>query len=376
MSRRMRAFALSAAAALCLAAGSVSAAPWDWTGFYAGGQVGGIFGLSGLPNGCPDFNSLTSFDAQSIFDPIDPLIPPGIGSKTQQRHTYNPVELSNIDCAHSEGGSSSAWQGGVRAGADVQYGNSVFGALLDYNWVGGNVTSNSFSFDPDSGVNPNYTTGTISTPGDYVLHPGEFSIGPLTSTYDAGTDSTGDETAEPGTPFQEFSNSRTLDWWGTGRLRAGVTVGPQGRLLIYGTGGVAYGQVTTKSTQKATYTPDEADRVFDSESLLVGGNGAALGNGEYNPPSDAIPDNCAIDVSYGPGAPPDYAGNQTGVVCSWNGSKSSYGLGYTVGVGAEFLATSNLSIGGEVLYAKLFTGPSSSNVDFWSANLTAAYRFK
>ncbi len=90
------------------------------------------------------------------------------------------------------------------------------------------------------------------------------------------------------------SSSARLSWLGTTRGRVGFVATPDNRLMIYGTGGVAYG----------------------------GGKA----------------DLAVYDSYYGLG---------------WSGEKNSTRVGWTVGAGVEYAITNNITIKGEYLYADL-----------------------
>ena len=86
----------------------------------------------------------------------------------------------------------------------------------------------------------------------------------------------------------------SLDWLGTTRGRVGFVATPDNRLMIYGTGGVAYGG----------------------------------GSSSFN----------VYDATQG---------------SFWNGNPSSTRTGWTIGGGVEYAITNNITIKGEYLYADL-----------------------
>ena len=86
----------------------------------------------------------------------------------------------------------------------------------------------------------------------------------------------------------------SLDWLGTTRAKVGFVVTPDNRLMVYGTGGVAYGG----------------------------------GSSHFN----------VYDQRYN---------------AYWSGSPSSTRVGWTIGAGVEYAFTNNWTIGGEYLYADL-----------------------
>jgi outer membrane immunogenic protein len=86
----------------------------------------------------------------------------------------------------------------------------------------------------------------------------------------------------------------SLDWLGTTRAKLGFVVTPDNRLMIYGTGGVAYGGGSSHFS------------VYDSN---------------FN--------------------------------AFWSGNPNSTRVGWTIGAGAEYALTNNITIGAEYLYADL-----------------------
>ena len=90
------------------------------------------------------------------------------------------------------------------------------------------------------------------------------------------------------------NSKASLDWLGTTRAKLGFVATPDNRLMVYATGGVAYGGGSSHFN------------VYDS-----------------------------VTNSY------------------WSGSPSSTRVGWTVGAGVEYAFTNNWTIGGEYLYANL-----------------------
>jgi outer membrane immunogenic protein len=143
---------------------------------------------------------------------------------------------------------------GGQAGYNWQAGGAVFGLETDFDWTSMNKT---FSFAS--------APWTVYEPGD-ILH---------------------------------VNASARLNWLGTTRARIGFVATPDYRLMVYGTGGAAYGG----------------------------------GNGYLN-----VFDNLAG--------------------LAWHGAPSSTRVGWTVGVGAEYAFTDNATLKAEYLYYNL----GSSNV--------------
>lgn len=159
---------------------------FGWSGLYAGLNLGYGFGAGGSSTGAEL--------SHGALIPIGPIVIPlagqsGIGWSL-------PTNLKGI-------------QGGIQAGGNYQV-NSwfVLGAETDFQFA--NLTSNS----------------TASIAGGSTLIP---NLPPLLNT------------AVIGTP----SVRQQVEWWGTLRARAGVTAFAP-NLLLYGTAGLAYGNVKTR----------------------------------------------------------------------------------------------------------------------------------
>ncbi len=332
----------------------IAAAGPSWSGFYVGIHGGGVFGQSGLGDGCGGLDD-------SLFDPITPLR--GVIPDTAP-NDYSDVEIDAIGCeSEADDGDDVSWLAGAHIGADRQYGIFVIGALFDANLIDSENTS-TFSFDADSGV-----AGSEVYPG--LELQGAVSIG------DADPGGVYDQEAnEVGTPLQSYSQTQSLQWYGTGRVRAGIAPGG-GRFLIYGTGGVAFGEVEQSNTQTSVYTPDEADRVFDTPAGTV----ADSADDEYFPSTEAafLPEGCVT----GPAFDPDGGGAdpiQTAVSCTSSSSEDDFRFGFAVGGGIEFLMTQNFSIGAEALYVNLGGGDSiasyeDEDLDFVTVSVKGTRRF-
>ncbi|MCW2079620.1 UNVERIFIED_ORG: outer membrane immunogenic protein [Bradyrhizobium japonicum] len=98
----------------------------------------------------------------------------------------------------------------------------------------------------------------------------------------------GDNTFDPALPVA-FNLTQKLDWFGTVRGRLGVAVTP--RVLLYGTGGLAYGRISTSGSVSAinvggfpgadggTFTPVAAS--FGSSTMKVGWSAGAGVEGAF-----------------------------------------------------------------------------------------------
>ncbi|MFL9827108.1 outer membrane protein [Rhodoplanes sp. SY1] len=153
---------------------------------------------------------------------------------------------------------------------------------------------------------------------------------------------------------QTLTAEQKVDWWGTLRARVGWLATDS--VLLYGTGGLAYGHVERSSTYR-----------FDGPA---GTFGAGLGGFSYQ--------------CFTPGVP------------CFSGSTSGVELGWTAGAGAEWRLSGRWSVKAEYLYVNLGrtgvvstalaigvgspgTRPSSYTADvttdFHVARLGASYRF-
>jgi outer membrane immunogenic protein len=203
-------------------------APFSWTGFYVGANVGGIWG-----SGSSSVNAV---------------------------YNGNPVASGYFPT--SVGSGSSGWLGGGQAGYNYQIGQTVLGIETDFQ---GSSNSHSSTF----------TGATYGAPINGAL---------------------------------TYTTERNLDWIGTTRARLGFSPMPDNHLLLYATGGLAYG----------------------------GGN-------------------ASISATAPNGA-------------SWYASNSSTEVGWTIGGGAEYALTQNWTVKAEYLYYSLqsanFSTPVTDNLVF------------
>jgi outer membrane immunogenic protein len=154
--------------------------------------------------------------------------------------------------------------GGLEAGYDWQPGQQwLVGLVTDFSWAGlkGNGTSNF----------------TLS------------SVVPAASNFQA---------------------SEEVKWFGTVRARLGWL--PTNNLLLYGTGGLAYGH-------------------YDASAVL---------NSQFN-------------ANLASGLPPFFEYNCVPAAGCFNGSASRTSMGWTMGAGGEFVVTSHITLKAEYLYVNL-----------------------
>lgn len=159
-----------------------------------------------------------------------------------------------------------SFTGGAQIGYNQQYGSFVFGVEADLNYLN---TKSNYAATTDQ---------TIYADPNYVYN--------LT---------------------EDLETEAKIEWFGTIRPRIGVTAAE--RLLVYGTGGLAYGQVKSS---------------------------ASYGWHEYG--------------FWWGGPDGDHDFDRSG---SFNGSSSGVRWGWTIGAGLEYALTEKVSLKGEYLYVDL-----------------------
>jgi outer membrane immunogenic protein len=167
----------------------VAVAPFSWTGFYAGANIGGAW-----ENTETNYNYIT-FPApnppgfRDLFGPGGPLNVPGLSDVASAiAHGFLPVSLGN----NQQG----VFTGGAQLGYNFQLNQVVVGAEADIAWLSGGVR----------------TTNFIAPPNGFITNVAQQNAG--------------------------------LRYLGTVRARVGWAVD---RALFYATGGLAYGQVVASS---------------------------------------------------------------------------------------------------------------------------------
>ena len=140
----------------------------------------------------------------------------------------------------------------------------------------------------------------------------------------------------PGFPALNFQASENIKWFGTVRGRVGFL--PTNSLLVYATGGIAYGRVTENAALNHG-SPGFAGGGFALACNVAGGAGAT---------------NCLV------------------------GNSSRTATGYTAGAGAEYVLWRNLTLKAEYLYvnlghANVFNISQAPTVFGASTSFTAAY---
>ena len=179
-------------------------------------------------------------------------------------------------------------------------------------WATGNTTINAF-FPANSIYYANYNNNTLGTGASGFIGGGQagYNYQSGAAVFGIETDFDGTSMSKSksviGSPFSApiatnlantdyftTNGSARMNWLGTTRARIGFVATPDNRLMIYGTGGVAYGGATGNAS------------VYDFD-------------------------------------------NQFG----FSGSDSKSRVGWTIGAGAEYAITNNITIKGEYLYYDL-----------------------
>jgi outer membrane immunogenic protein len=192
-----------------------------------------------------------------------------------------------------------SWTGfyaGLNAGASFNHGST--GVNAPANWFdiidfggGWKRSEDDVNFTGGAQLGYNYQMGSFVLGGE-----ADFNYANIETKYSGfgviplGTNAASDNS---------FNAKSKVEWFGTARARLGFT--PMERLLVFATAGLAYGNVKSSTT----------------EAWTIYNNGVASG-------SEA-----------------------------WSGSKSGTRYGWTVGGGAEYAVTNNLSVKAEYLYVDL-----------------------
>lgn len=220
------------------------------------------------------------------------------------------ADMSTVDVAPF------SWSGlyvGVNAGIGWPAGNEISDTAYHHPDYGlgtfGNGWFDSQSSSDDASFTGGAQIGYNQQFGNFVFGiEADFNYLNARSSYTATTDQT--LTAAPNYEYnlaEDLITEAKIEWFGTIRPRIGVT--PAERLLVYGTGGLAYGQVKSS----ASYD-------WHEYGFWWGG-----------------PDG-------------DHEFDRSG---GFNGSSSGVRWGWTIGAGAEYALTESISLKGEYLYVDL-----------------------
>jgi outer membrane immunogenic protein len=189
------------------------------------------------------------------------------------------------------------WPSGSRSASLFDPDAGIDGGFLNASFPGG-LGSQSAGFIGGGQAGYNWQTGAFvlgvetdfdgSTLSKSFNNIGSPFVGPIAAAAGLGND------------FLTINGKNSLTWLGTTRARLGFVATPDNRLMIYATGGVAYGGGNSQFT------------AFDATTNTF-----------------------------------------------WNGNPSSSRVGWVIGGGVEYAVTNNITIKGEYLYADL--GSSSFN---------------
>jgi outer membrane immunogenic protein len=219
------------------------------------------------------------------------------------------------------------WPSGSRNASIFDPNAGIDGGFINAGFPGG-LGSQSAGFIGGGQAGYNWQTGAfvLGVETDFDGSTLSKSFNNVGSPFAASTGLGGD--------FITVNGKNSLTWLGTTRGRVGFVATPDNRLMIYGTGGVAYGG----------------------------------GNSQFS----------AFD-------------NTTSTF--WNGNPSSSRVGWVIGGGVEYAVTNNITVKGEYLYADLgstkfnniastaspfFTGTTVSGKIGWNASIFRAgvnYKF-
>jgi outer membrane immunogenic protein len=197
-------------------------ARFNRSGFYAGVNAGGAW-----------------YDGGSIVTSsnVAAIIPP-----------------SNIVHIPTSSSDSAGFTAGGLTGFNYQIGTIVIGAETDFTYI-----------DLKSQRLGSSTVTVDTAAGTTVILP-PTSVIPVTPVAPAA----------PGTTFILFcpcvetlsaANYSKVDWYGTVRARLGLV--PFDRLLLYGTGGLAYGKVETSKLESSVFSGGIANRLWQGNSSEI-----------------------------------------------------------------------------------------------------------
>jgi outer membrane immunogenic protein len=155
--------------------------------------------------------------------------------------------------------------GGLQAGYNWQSGRALFGLETDIQATAQKGSSSLIDFIPGTPGIP----GTLGTPGTPAIPCIEFdppAPACIPGTGIPATPGTPGTPAIPGTPAVTgiLTYQNKLPWFGTFRGRIGFT--PADRWLVYATGGLAYGEVSTNETLNV----NGANIVFNTSRIRLG----------------------------------------------------------------------------------------------------------
>jgi opacity protein-like surface antigen len=299
MRQRTRFFlAASCAAALCFvtkANAQIEEEPFSWTGFYLGGNVGGLSSHYGFG----PFTDDVDVDAQFAELDFTKLRGPSLNIGNPNSEVLDDFGFASFPFSSGAGGNFSSFSGGsdqsILGGGQIGY-NKQFGHF---------VVGIEGDFQGTSAGKSQLSSGFVETTAE-------------------GEDEPPPPPPPPSGLFNDTFGETTLtaerkaesDWSASLRARFGYAVG---HLLFYGTAGVAFTDVKVTATETAS--TDFFEEIFTDElarPVLNGGQPQPIGN---------------------------FIGNVT----STNFSKSDddVEIGWTGGVGSEWAVNKTVTLGVE-----------------------------
>jgi outer membrane immunogenic protein len=255
-----------------------------WTGFYAGVNIGYNFGTNGSVDS-QAYNPQWLFPNQAFPGQPVTVSPPG---------TINSSNVAFLSYSGLAGNNQNGVIGGGQIGYNYQYGsNIVLGFETDFQ---GTATSGTSKIQGSS-----YGLQPYQGPANTVANN---SVAPFTSGSVAGAATTalGNSIIQTG-----------VNWLGTVRGRLGYLFTPT--LLVYGTGGLAYGGAYAKVSQTSVENVDH-QRCMSNTS-----------------------------ISCYPGSAPSIQNLWLG-----SGNQSQTLVGWSAGGGGEWMFMPNWSLKGEAIY--------------------------
>lgn len=245
-----------------------------WTGLFVGGQIGYAF------DGHDDDNCFegTFFGDGPSFD------------------------CDDFDFDDDDDDSDGSFFAGLHLGYDYQWGDFVFGGVVDVNGL--------FDHDDDDDA-------TVVDLDEFapILAPPILAAAAIDED-----DILLDDYAT--IAVEQFGG---IDWFGTARVRAGYAMG---RVLFYGTGGLAFGGGSDGGGITAVVGEDEPENLFDSESEFLAA--------------------CDFDSGLS-----DTFGEDVYTCELGDDDDDDIRFGWALGAGVEVMATDNFKIGVEYLYVNL-----------------------
>jgi len=196
---------------------SQEVAPFNWSGFYIGGNLGGNWTYA-------DYGShFTELAAGAVEDDSEIPAPDFHDPPSADDFTLDDEDRATLFSPSVRGNSDVSFMGGGQLGYQRQFGNMVFGLEGDFDGVASNR---------------NEATARSPSVRFNIFDDADVVNSVLTSKYQA-----------------------EVNWQASVRGRLGYA---NGRFLLYGTGGVAFADVSVSARDTVT------SHVFDSETGIGG----------------------------------------------------------------------------------------------------------